>query len=52
MTVSARLANQSAAREVRKSFELREKNRTEGSLSSRAHALGITKSSNRAARGK
>ena len=51
MTVSACLANQSAARGVRENTVLREKNRTEGS-SSRTNALDVDQPSHSAARGK
>jgi hypothetical protein len=51
MTVSARLANQSAVRGVRENARCREKN-SEGSLSPRACVLDVDASSNHAARGK
>ena len=51
MTVSARLGNQSAAREVRKNPRVREK-KSEGSLSPRVCVLDVNGSSNSAARGK
>jgi hypothetical protein len=51
MTVSARLANQSAVRGVRKNTWLREK-KSEGSLSPRVCVLDVNESSHRAARGK
>jgi hypothetical protein len=51
MTVSAGLANQSAAREVRMNSRVREK-KSEGSLSPRVCVLDVNESSNRATRGK
>jgi hypothetical protein len=51
MTVSACLANQSAAREVRKNARGREK-KSEGSLSPRACVLDVNASSTSATRGK
>lgn len=51
MTVSARLANQSAARGVRENARLREK-KIKGSLSPRVCVLDVNESSQRAARGK
>ena len=51
MTVSARLANQSAAQGVRKNARLREK-KSEGSLSPRVCVLDVNESSNLATRGK
>ena len=51
MTVSACLANQSAAQGVRTNTRLREK-KSEGSLSPRVCVLDVNESSNYAARGK